>query len=204
MTRAHRNQNFPAGEDAALWQQLCRQPAADDPVTQMLVASGLPVLHGITLPHGTDECVEIDHIFASADGLHTLHTKHYIAWINAPSSEKEIRSQGGAGNFACNDDFLRSFLKLAETVSTTINDPSLKKEEKPVPVTGHFLLPYKVPLVAPLRNHVLLIQDLESILHTLSNKGAIPSRYGEAWCHIATTHHRHRTVSLQIQQQGPA
>ncbi|MBV1825975.1 NERD domain-containing protein, partial [Komagataeibacter oboediens] len=100
MTRAHRNPDFPAGGDAALWQQLCGQPAADDPVTQMLVASGLPVLHGIILPFGTDERVEIDHIFASADGLHTLHAKHYIAWINTPSSEKEIRSQGGAGNFA--------------------------------------------------------------------------------------------------------
>ncbi|MDT8872262.1 hypothetical protein RAA17_16385 [Komagataeibacter rhaeticus] len=151
MTRAHRNPDFPAGGDAALWQQLCGQPAADDPVTQMLVASGLPVMHGIILPFGADEGVEIDHIFASADGLHTLHAKHYIAWINAPSSEKETRSQGGAGNFAYNNDFLQSFLKLAEAVSTTINDPLPTQDGTPVPVTGHFLLPYKVPLMAPCR-----------------------------------------------------
>ncbi|WP_281799111.1 hypothetical protein [Komagataeibacter rhaeticus] len=203
MTRAHRNPDFPAGGDAALWQQLCGQPAADDPVTQMLVASGLPVMHGIILPVGTDERVEIDHIFASADGLHTLHAKHYIAWINAPSSEKETRSQGGAGNFAYNNDFLQSFLKLAEAVSTTINDPLPTQDGTPVPVTGHFLLPYKVPLMAPLQDHALLLPELESMLNTLASKGTIPAEYGEAWCHIGTVHHKYVVASSQIQNRSP-
>ncbi|KON63346.1 hypothetical protein KOEU_31750 [Komagataeibacter europaeus] len=203
MTRAHRNQDFPAGEDAVLWQQLCGQPAADDPVTQMLVASGLPVLHGIILPFGTDERVEIDHIFASADGLHTLHAKHYIAWINTPSSEKEIRSQGGAGNFAYNNDFLQSFLKLAEAVSTTINDPLPTQDGTPVPVTGHFLLPYKVPLMPPLQNHALLLPELERMLNTLANRGTIPAEYGTAWCHIGTVHHNCVIASSQRQSQNP-
>ncbi|MBV0889833.1 hypothetical protein KTQ54_15070 [Komagataeibacter oboediens] len=203
MTRAHRNPDFPAGGDAALWQQLCGQPAADDPVTQMLVASGLPVLHGIILPFGTDERVEIDHIFASADGLHTLHAKHYIAWINAPSSEKEIRSQGGAGNFACNSDFLQNFLKLAEAVSTTINDPLPTQDRPPVPVTGHFLLPYKVPLMPPLQDHALLLPELESMLNTLAGRGTIPAEYGEAWCHIGTVHHKNIVESSQIQNPSP-
>ncbi|WP_308719268.1 hypothetical protein [Komagataeibacter xylinus] len=203
MTRAHRNPDFPAGGDAALWQQLCGQPAADDPVAQMLVASGLPVMHGITLPLGTDERVEIDHVFASADGLHTLHAKHYIAWINAPSPEKEIRSQSRAGNFAYNDDFLRGFLKLTEAVSTIINDPLPPQKGGSVPVTGHFLLPYKVPLMAPLQNHALLLAELESMLNTLASRGTIPAEHGKAWCHVGTVHHKYAIASSQIQKRNP-
>ncbi|AZV37958.1 hypothetical protein [Komagataeibacter xylinus] len=203
MTRAHRNPDFPAGGDAALWQQICGQPAADDPVTQMLVASGLPVMHGITLPLGTDERVEIDHIFASADGLHTLHAKHYIAWINTPSTEKEIRSQGGTGNFAYNDDFLSGFLKLTEAVSTIINDPLPPQKGGSVPVTGHFLLPYKMPLMAPLQNHALLLAELESMLNTLASRGTIPAEHGEAWCHVGTVHHKYAIASSQIRKRNP-
>ncbi|KPH86558.1 hypothetical protein GLUCOINTEAF2_0202655 [Komagataeibacter intermedius AF2] len=203
MTRVHRNQDFPAGEDSALWQQLCGQPAADDPITQMLVASGLPVLHGIILPLGTDERVEIDHIFASADGLHTLHTKHYIAWINAPASEKEIRPQGGTGNFAYNNDFLQSFLKQAEAVSTTINDPLPAEDGTFVPVTGHFLLPYKVSLMAPLQDHALFVPELESMLNTHASRGPIPAEYGKAWCHLGTVHHKYAIASSQIQNRSP-